>query len=1013
MVKEKLKQLGLVVGQFSWRRWLLSRGAFIAAVALLLYALAGFFLAPWLVNRYLPPYVAEQLHHQVSYSRLRINPLCFSAEVKDFQLADAAGKPLVAFGRLYVDFELESLFRWGWTFDDIILEKPSLHLVIGADGRFNLAEFLARLPKGEEPPPDAKPARLLLKHVVISGGAVHFADDSGPVPVRTTIAAVNIALDGISTLPERNGAYAVTALLPGGGNLGWQGEASLVPLASNGTLVIEGFRPAAAWKFLPERLNLAEPDGVARLKVGYRFAYQQGTTSLAMQPVDFSLQGLVLHEKGQEEPLLRLESLAATNGRFDLQKRQLMFPAIALRGLHFIASRDRNGVPNWKRLVVPAKADQGKGAAPVGAEKATEAEEAAAPAAATPGTAWRFAVKRLELAAGALDFVDHGLRPALAYGLRDLGLTVEGFDTAGREPLRVHAKANVVQGGSLDVAGSLSPDGKEVEGQVRVDRLNLKPLAPLVREHALLRLDSGDLSLDSRLAYRAGEEGVAVQAGGNAAISRLLLIESDTGDRFLSWKELAVSDIDFRLRPNRLAIREVRLVEPGAKIIIFKDRTANLTRIFNKKPTSPAPQKRESTAARPAEKRFPFTVKRVRLDRGKVDFADLSLVLPFAARIEKFRGTALNIADDPSGRATLRFDGQVGAFGQAKVHGSLALVDPKRFTDIKVLFRNVELTPLSPYTATFAGRRIASGRLDLDLGYRIEKSELLGDNKVLLHNFTLGERVESPGALKLPLDLAIALLTDTEGRIDIAVPVRGNVDHPDFSYGHLIWQAVRNILTRIATAPFRALGALLGFETQEADSVLFAPGQSDVAPPEREKLRKIAEVLGKRAQLVLTVHGTFARELDGAVAVRRAVAKRLGVALEAEEDPGALAFDRAKTQRALETVAGSATVATFLAEYEKNTGRKAKRVNPALALVGRGSGEPEFYQALFQHLVGTAAFVEKEVRALAERRRNAVVQELLSAAGHAAERVVAGTAAEEAKGQDGGVPVRMELGVRQ
>lgn len=1007
---EKAKQFGLALGQFSWRRWLFSRGAAIAAIALLLYTLAGFFLAPWLISRYLPRYVAEQLHHQVSYSRLRINPLFFTAEVKDFRLADAAGRPLLTFARLYVDFELESLFRWGWTFDDVNLETPSLHLQIDTEGRFNLAEFLAMLPEDEEPPDEA-PSRLLLKHVTLTDGAVHFADDSGPAPVRTTVAALTIELNKISTLPERSGSYTVTAELPEGGKLGWQGEASLVPLASHGTLAIDDLRPAALWKFLPEHRHLDEPAGVARLKLDYRFAHHQGETSLVVQPLIFSLQGLVLKEKGQEQPLLRLESLEAANGRFDLKERQLRFPVISLRGGHLMAGRDRSGALDWQRALAPAGAEKDKGQA--SAEPAAEkTPEPAGQATATP-PAWRVAVDRLELAGFALDFVDQGFQPAVAYGLRDLGLAIEGFDTAGKDPLRVAAKANVEQGGTVELTGSVAQDGKEVEGRVQISRLNLKPLGPLLSERAWLRLAAGDLSLDSHLAYRAGESGPELTASGNAGITRLLLTESETGERFLAWKELAVSGIDLSLAPDRLAIREVRLVQPGAKIVIFKDRSANLAKIFKEKPGQPAAKATAATAGSKAEKRFPFSVKRVRLDNGVVDFADLSLVLPFAARIEKFRGTALNIADDPAGRTTLRFDGQVGRFGQAKVNGSLALMDPKRFTDIKVLFRNVELMPLSPYTATFAGRRIASGRLDLDLGYRIEKSELLGDNKVLLHNFTLGERVESPGALKLPLDLAIALLTDSEGKIDIAVPVRGNVDNPEFSYGHLIWQAVLNILNRIATAPFRALGALLGFETHEADTVFFAPGQSDVAPPEREKLRKVAEVLGKRAQLVLTVHGTYARDLDGAVAVRRAVAKRLGVALAPEEDPGPLALDQAKTQRALETVAGSATMTAFQAEYEKSTGRKVGRVNPVLALMGRGNGDPDFYQALFQHLVKTAPLVEKEMQALAEQRRNAVIQELVTAAGLAPERVAAGVKAEEAKGQDGAVPVRMELSVRQ
>src|SRR6202008_198013 len=121
----------------------------------------------------------------------------------------------------------------------------------------------------------------------------------------------------------------------------------------------------------------------------------------------------------------------------------------------------------------------------------------------------------------------------------------------------------------------------------------------------------------------------------------------------------------------------------------------------------------------------------------------------------------------------------------------------KVFTDLAVSFRNVPMTPLTPYSATFVGRRIPGGPLDLNLEYKIDQSGLAGDKTVVVRRRQLGERVESPGAMRLPLDLAIAILSDSQGVIDLALPVRGNVDHPEFSYGSLVWQALANVITKI------------------------------------------------------------------------------------------------------------------------------------------------------------------------------------------------------------------------
>ena len=216
-------------------------------------------------------------------------------------------------------------------------------------------------------------------------------------------------------------------------------------------------------------------------------------------------------------------------------------------------------------------------------------------------------------------------------------------------------------------------------------------------------------------------------------------------------------------------------------------------------PSAPSPAVSPSTRGLPASVR-----------NGTVDFADLSLVLPFSTRITRFGGTAVGISTERTGRTEVKFRGRIEPAGFANVEGGLSAYDPKAFTDIRVEFRNVEMPPLSPYTATFAGRAVAAGRLSLDLQYRIVDRALVGQNKAVMENFKLGERVEAPNALDLPLDLAIALLTDSEGRITVAVPIQGNVGQPTFDYRHLIREAIGNLIRRSRVALFRALGRLFG-----------------------------------------------------------------------------------------------------------------------------------------------------------------------------------------------------------
>ena len=400
-----------------------------------------------------------------------------------------------------------------------------------------------------------------------------------------------------------------------------------------------------------------------------------------------------------------------------------------------------------------------------------------------------------------------------------------------------------------------------------------------------------------------------------------------------------------------------------------------------------------------------------------MDFADLSLVLPFATRIHALNGVVAGVGSDPGSRATVKLDGRVDEFGLVKVDGTLNPFQPKVFTDLTVVFRNVALGPLTPYSATFVGRRIVGGTLDLDLQYKIDRSALAGENKVVVRRLQLGDRVESPGVMRLPLDLAIAILSDSQGVIDLALPVRGNVDHPEFSYGNLVWQALVNVITKIATAPFRALAGLFGGGGAEnVEAVAFEAGSDTVLPPEREKLKRVAEVLGKRPRLKLTVHGRYEAKADGealrSLQVRRELARHLDVKVNPGEDPGPVAFDRPKSQRALERLYAErgADIKEFQTTYEKTTGKKIERVNPVLVLLDRGAGDRAFYEALFRRLVDTAPLAEAELTALARRRGEATARTLKESAAGSADRVDVGDTEAADRAERNTVSTRLELG---
>jgi outer membrane protein OmpA-like peptidoglycan-associated protein len=326
-----------------------------------------------------------------------------------------------------------------------------------------------------------------------------------------------------------------------------------------------------------------------------------------------------------------------------------------------------------------------------------------------------------------------------------------------------------------------------------------------------------------------------------------------------------------------------------------------------------------------------LNIRRIRIENGKLDFTDLSLRPQFGAKIQELSGVITGLASNRNTRSQIELDGRVDEFGSARIRGELNPFAPRDNTDVNVVFKNVDMVSASPYTMKFAGYKIAEGKISLDLKYRVKNSQLEGDNQVVIDKLTLGERVDSPDALKLPLELAIAILKDSDGRIDLGVPVTGNMNDPQFSYGAVIWKAIGNVLTRIITAPFRALGNLFGVSGDKLEAIDFDPGSDKLLPPEKEKLKQVAQILAKRAQLKLTAPAQYSEAADGAAlkvrAVRQEVAKRAGIKLAAGEEPGPLDIQDRHVRSALREFY---TERFGKAEYDK-VKAEAERASPAAA----------------------------------------------------------------------------------
>jgi hypothetical protein len=653
-------------------------------------------------------------------------------------------------------------------------------------------------------------------------------------------------------------------------------------------------------------------------------------------------------------------------------------------------------------------------------------------------TAWAASVKTVELSKFGARYDDAST--GIKANLQDFNLTLTDVGSDLKKPLAFQGGVGLREGGLLTAKGKVVPATGAVDTELKLTKLALAPAQPLLSKYVKLKLADGSVSGEGRLRTGAGgsKANPAVRYDGSFEVAQLALDEEDN-DHFARWKSVRADKLALSVSPNLLDVAELRVVEPNAILIIENDRSLNAQRLLVKKSAPEPAAPPTAPAASAASEPFPMRIRRMRFQNAKLDFTDLSLRPQFGAKIYELSGLITGLSSKPDARSQIELDGRVDDYGLARIRGQLNPFVPADNTDVNVVFKNVDMVSASPYSMKFAGYKIAQGKISLDLQYKVRHSQLEGNNQIVLDNLTLGERIDSPDAIKLPLELALAILKDSNGRIDLGVPVSGNMNDPQFSYGSVVWKAIGNILSKVALSPFRALGNLLGVSGDKLDAVDFDAGSDTVLPPEREKLRQVAKILASKPQLKLSVPGQYNEAADGAAlrtqAVRRLVVTRAEIKLAPDEQPGPLDIGQRKVRGALRDLyaerfgaaelekqkkaaegAAVAKPAVVDADDEvKPADPVAQKKLPVLQRLGKiVQGEPQvadasaFYGTLQERLEQSQPLPEGALLELGARRAAAIVAALKEAGVSTA---AIQTAAPEKTDAAIGKPVAVKLGL--
>ncbi len=688
---------------------------------------------------------------------------------------------------------------------------------------------------------------VLLNDFALNNLHVNFDDRSVTPETHFKINSLNVSASNISSLPKTPLHYSMDLQMNQTMRCQSSGDVSHSTLDARGSLGCKGidltwFNPyidQAAQNAL-KKYDVYVGSGVSGFNVNYAAAEKE-SIEVVLSESKVSLDTFALKQKKSNFTLFSIKNIAVEGISADTAKRDALIASFAVNSPYVYASLDRHAILNWSRLIVPNESSS----------KKTQAKSSDTP--------WHLVLNKFELDKGSLHFKDHTVGKGVNTRLDRINVTANNIDSAEKTSLKYNAAMRLNRTGKIKARGKLQHTPLYHNGTLNIANVHLEDFNPYASKDHHINLKRGLLSLKSSIKYAPSDKNADAKVSGSVDIKDFVLENALDDTVLLAWNDVVVSPFTFEHNPNKLFVKEVNINSFYANAIIDTNGTMNFAKL------SRYPQvadENSSKKEKAEEEVFNMQIVKVRLNESSADFADFSLPLHFQAHIHDFSGDIYGISSNEKETSHLELNGVVNEYGSAKLKGSLNTAAIEKFTDLNFVFRNIDLVNMSPYSGKFIGQKISNGKLFLDLNYDIVDSQMVGENSIIVKKLELGDDVDSEDAIDLPLGLAIALLEDSDGVIDLELPVSGDMNNPEFSYGHIIFQAFFNLLTKAVTAPFSLLGAMLGIDGDALEYVEFEPGSSVVLPPEQEKLDKLSKALVKRPKLKLALHGSFNESHD-------------------------------------------------------------------------------------------------------------------------------------------------------
>ncbi|MCX7965736.1 MAG: DUF748 domain-containing protein [Syntrophorhabdaceae bacterium] len=836
-------------------------------IIFIIFTVTGFFIAPPILKSLLVKNISKALQREVSIGKIDINPFNLTIRIKGINIKEKGkNDTMFSFEELFVNAESASIFKRALILKEITIKNPYINIVRNKDGSYNFSDLIEMSEKekekesGKTEEKKKKPFYFSIHNISLINGAIDFYD--GPFDTKHTLREMNIKVPFISNFSHHVNNFIQPYFSAKINDDIYEIKGDAKPFAesreANIDINIQDLDIPKYLSYFPVKIHFKLLSG--SLDVATRISFIEYKD----KPPALVISGNVIvrelaGDDLQKKLLFRLPKIELDLKSIEPFKKSLAVSRVFFQSPEVSIQREKDGTLNIQKLFEEKKIEKEKAQkkemdSTRKTEKKRDDEKELA-----------LNIEELAIKNGKVTFNDLTPSQPVNALIKNIDLKLDNLSLEKNHISNLLLSFVFDKGGVIKLKGPFKINPVHLDMGVDIKNIYINPFQPYFTDRININITDGALTTSGKFIIDISEKtGTSIKYNGKILVSNLATIDKANAEPLLNWKAFSIDNLNFHSNPLSVHVEGISLTDFFAKVTVNPDGRLNLQNIMveEEKPKETKTQEQPpSKEEKPKEPDKDIKIGNITLQGGTIEFTDKAIQPNYTATLTEIAGKVSDIALKGDSLAELTLRGKINQFVPLEIAGKINPAKENLLVDLYAKFNSLDLSPFTPYSGKYMGYKIDKGKLSIDLKYLIEKRKLDSQNVIFIDQLTLGDKVDSPDATKLPVRLAIALLKDRNGQIKLDIPVSGSLDDPKFSIWRIVLQVIINLLTKAATAPFALLGSLFG-GGEEISYIEFDYGESKVSEQNMKKIENLAKALFERPSLKLDIQGHVDVEKD-------------------------------------------------------------------------------------------------------------------------------------------------------